>query len=104
MSSLHTAAALQERRAIEDKATELATQRREFNEGLTLNTWDIIELLRDPKHTVIPFDHLASLLGVSRQTLYRWREIGQKIPADWTVSAAMQARDEDGNLLFNFGG
>lgn len=96
-------AALQQRRIIEDRAAELAQQRQEANELLRRNTWDIIELLRDPQHGVIPFEQLAALLGVSRQTLYRWREIGQQIPADLTVAQAMTMTHEDGSAVFPFG-
>jgi hypothetical protein len=96
-------AELQDRRAIEDQAIKLAEERNRLTWEMAANTWAIIELLRDPRHSMMPLDHLANLLGVSRQSLYRWREIGQKIPAELSVADAMSMRDEDGNAVYNFG-
>jgi hypothetical protein len=43
------------------------------------------------------------MLGVSRQSLYRWREIGQKIPAGTTASEWLTMQDEDGAFIHNYG-
>jgi hypothetical protein len=94
---------LQARRSIEDRAVQLGTERAAIAQRNAENTWAIIELLRDPQHALVPLDHLASMLGVSRQSLYRWREIGQKIPADLTVAQAMTMTDEDGAAVYYFG-
>jgi hypothetical protein len=92
-------AELQDRRAVEDRAVQLAEQRQELTGRMTENTWAIIELLRDPRHGLIPLDHLANLLGVSRQSLYRWRETGQEIPAGTSVAEWLSMQDVDGAFI-----
>lgn len=77
---------LEAQRGIEDRAIALGTERQKLEDEMARNTWAIIELLRDPAHTRVPLDFLASLLTVSRQSLYRWRDIAQKIPEGMTVA------------------
>jgi hypothetical protein len=62
------------RRAIEDRAIALGDQRGELEDRLAENTTAILDLLRDWEGSGIPLDRLASLVGVSRQTLHHWRE------------------------------
>ena len=64
---------LQHQREIEDRAIALGDERNALDDQLGKNTTAIIELLRDWEGSGIPFDRLASLVGVSRQTLYRWQ-------------------------------
>jgi hypothetical protein len=66
-------AELRHRREIEDRAIALGDERTELDDQLGANTTAIVELLRDWEGSGIPFEHLASLVGVSRQTLYRWQ-------------------------------
>jgi hypothetical protein len=94
---------LQARRAIEDRAIELGAERGDLTARTMYNTHAIIDLLRDPAHATLPLDHLANMLGVSRQSLYRWREIGQKIPAGTTASEWLTMQDEDGAFIHNYG-
>jgi hypothetical protein len=62
------------RRFIEDHAIELGAERVRLEEQLTNNTGDIIDRMRDAAEAGIPLDTYAKLVGVSRQTLYRWRD------------------------------
>jgi hypothetical protein len=90
---------LQARRAVEDEAIRLGRQRHEALAQTAANTCSIIELLRKPEHALIPLDHLAQLLGVSRPSIYRWRERAQEIPADRTVADWLAEQDADGNFV-----
>ena len=90
---------IQARRAIEDEALRLGHQRSQLGAAMAANTHEIIELLRKPEHGAIPLDHLGQLLGVSRQSLYRWRETAQEIPADRTVADWRSERDEEGHFI-----
>jgi hypothetical protein len=65
---------MQARRAIEDRAAQLGADRRHLEADLAVNTSAIIDLLRDAEGSRIPYEHLATLTGVSRQSLFRWRE------------------------------
>jgi hypothetical protein len=66
-------------RAIEDRAIALGVERARLEELLEKNTGAVGALVREWEKagSPIPFERLATLVGVSRQTLYRWRE-----PAD----------------------
>ena len=58
---------------LEDRAIALGEERGQLEDRLAANTTAIVELLRDWQGSGLPFDRLASLVGVSRQTLYRWQ-------------------------------
>jgi len=90
---------IQARRTIEDEAIRIGQERAALSHRMTENTWTIIELLRRPEHALIPLDHLAQLLGVSRPSIYRWRETAEKIPPHRTVADWLSERDADGNLV-----
>jgi DNA-binding transcriptional regulator YiaG len=90
---------IQARRSVEDRAVQLGSARNELAARTTQNTQAIIDLLREPTHTLISLDHLANLLGVSRQSLYRWREIGQEIPAGTSATEWLSMQDEDGAFI-----
>jgi len=67
---------IQATRAIEDRSIELGDERGRLENELAANTTAIVALLREwaDAGSPIPLDRLASLVGVSRQTLYRWRD------------------------------
>jgi hypothetical protein len=80
---------IQARRAIEDRAVQLGAERRRLNDGIEANTQAILQLLRNAEGTGVPHDYLAHLTGVSRQTLYRWREdAGRLKPTDTAAEVA----------------
>lgn len=70
---------IQARRAVEDRALQLADERRGLDSQITANTQAIIGLIPEAAKAGIPFEQLAGLIGVSRQTLYRWREIAGRL-------------------------
>jgi hypothetical protein len=70
---------VQARRSIEDRAAKLGKERSKLDSGLATNTQAIIDLLRDATGSGVPYEHIATLVGVSRQTLFRWREIAGKL-------------------------
>lgn len=70
---------IQARRAVEDRAIQLGSERRDLDDRIAKNTQNIIDLISDAADAGIPFDHLATMVGVSRQTLHRWREIVRRL-------------------------
>jgi transcriptional regulator of acetoin/glycerol metabolism len=60
-------------RAIEDRAIELAAERRRLLGGLEETVGEALELLGEAEAAGVPAERLATLLGVDRTTLYRWR-------------------------------
>jgi hypothetical protein len=90
---------IQARRTIEDRAATLGAERRGFEVGLTANTHQIIDLLRDADGVGIPQEQLAQLLGVSRQSIYNWREIAAQIPAGETATQWAAKRTPEGHAL-----
>jgi DNA invertase Pin-like site-specific DNA recombinase len=72
---------IQAQRAIEDQAIKLGDERGDLEDRLAANTTSIVNLLREQEGSGIPFDRLASLVGVSRQTLYRWQEVARRLTA-----------------------
>jgi hypothetical protein len=65
---------MQARRAVEDRAVQLGAERRGLDDQAAANTQAIIDLLPQAETAGVPLEHLAGLLTVSRQTLYRWRD------------------------------
>jgi hypothetical protein len=92
------------RRALEDEALRIGRERAELADRTRENTWEIIELLRRPEHALIPLDHLAQLLGVSRPSIYRWRERAQEIPAGTSVAEWLSVRDPDTRAALRYKG
>jgi hypothetical protein len=77
------------KRGIEDRAIALGVRRQELAAEMTANTQGIIDLLRDAEGAGIPYEHLSQLLGVSRQTLFRWREVAARLkPGETTAQTA----------------
>ncbi len=64
------------RRVIEDRAAKLGATRSILEADLNENTAQIKVLLRDAEGSGVPYDQLAALLHVSRQTIFNWREPG----------------------------
>jgi transcriptional regulator of acetoin/glycerol metabolism len=69
---------IQVRRTIEDRAAQLGAERREFGQRVDANTRAVVKLLQETEGTGMSYDQLAQLIGVSRQTLYHWREVAQR--------------------------
>ncbi len=69
---------IQARRTIEDRAAQLGAKRTKIQARLAANTQAMVELLGEARGAGIPLEQLAALLGVSRQTLFNWRELADK--------------------------
>jgi hypothetical protein len=70
---------LRRRREIEDQAIELGSERAELQGRLRKNAAAMTALLETAIKQGIPVEHFARLVGVRRQSLYRWRaEASQK--------------------------
>ncbi len=70
---------MQARRQIEDWAVTLGHERHNLESGLSVNTQRIIDLMPQALAAGIPLDGYAKLVGVSRQTLYRWQEVSRRL-------------------------
>ncbi len=79
-----THAEIEIRRSIEDRAIALGDERGRLDDQLSKNIDEILALMREWEEAdqPIPFDRLASLVGVSRQTLYRWRDVAARLRAE----------------------
>ena len=73
---------LQKKHNIETLAVEAGEQRAKLDDELAANTQWIIDLMPQAMEAGIPFDTFAKLVGVSRQTLYRWREVAARLRAE----------------------
>jgi hypothetical protein len=62
------------RRDLEDRAAELGAKRAKLQARLESNTSAMTALVGRAEGSGIPYEQLAALLGVSRQTLFNWRE------------------------------
>lgn len=71
--------AVQARRAIEDRAVELGAERRALKSRQEGNVGAIVGLVQQAEG-ILPLEEVARLIGVSRQTLYRWQETGGRNP------------------------
>jgi DNA-binding XRE family transcriptional regulator len=65
---------LRKKQAIERWAVELGEERTQLEEDLLINRQSIMDREREALDVGIPVDAFARLVGISRQTLYRWRE------------------------------
>lgn len=65
---------LQARRELEDRAIALGAERRELDARQKGNLGAIVGLIHDAEG-ILPLEDIAKLVGVSRQTLYRWQEV-----------------------------
>jgi hypothetical protein len=64
---------IQARREIEDRIVKLGERRRQLQGKIDKNTQNIVGVVPEALKAGIPFDGVAKLIGVPRQTLYRWR-------------------------------
>jgi hypothetical protein len=68
---------LQPRRRIEDRLIGLGDERRELQDKTKGTVKAMIDLVPEAQQAGISFDGIAKLIGVPRQTLYRWQEIAE---------------------------
>ena len=73
---------MQARREIEDRALELGAERAGLEDRLGTNTEQIGDLLSKALETGVPVEHYSRMVGVSRQTLYRWQGVIARLRAD----------------------
>jgi hypothetical protein len=64
---------VQVRRNVEDQAMEAGAKRLRLAAELEANTNRIRRLLPEAIAAGIPIDRYAQMVGISRQTLHRWR-------------------------------
>jgi DNA invertase Pin-like site-specific DNA recombinase len=76
------AAKLAKRHGIETLAQKAGAERAKLDDELAANTQWIIDLMPDAIEAGIPFDTYAKLVGVSRQTLYRWKGVVRRLNAE----------------------
>jgi hypothetical protein len=69
---------LQARRAVEDELVQLGSERNRLESELASNIEAIVAAIPNATEAGIPFDGVARLVGVSRQTLYRWQEVARQ--------------------------
>jgi transcriptional regulator GlxA family with amidase domain len=65
---------LQATRTIEDKLVQLGEQRRATEQAVSENIQAITDTMAEAIAAGLPVERVAGLVGVSRQTLYRWRD------------------------------
>ena len=87
---------LQEKQNYEALAAEAGEQRSKLEDELAINTQWIIDMIPKAAEAGIPFDTFAKLVGVSRQTLYRWREVVAKLRADESAGEMLAKRTPEG--------
>jgi DNA invertase Pin-like site-specific DNA recombinase len=73
---------MQVRRIIEDRLARLGTKRAKLENEQAENIEAIVDAIPDAIGAGIPFDAVARLVGISRQTLYRWQEVARRLRAD----------------------
>jgi DNA invertase Pin-like site-specific DNA recombinase len=64
---------LQARRVVEDELAKLGSERNRIESEAGANIEAVVAAIPDAIEAGIPFDGIARLVGVSRQTLYRWQ-------------------------------
>jgi hypothetical protein len=64
---------IRQRRALEDRAIILGAERRTLEAQQAGNLGAIVGLIHDADG-LLPLEEIAKLVGVSRQTLYRWQD------------------------------
>jgi transposase-like protein len=71
---------LQATRAIEDRLVQLGQERRQIEQQSSENIRAITDTMREATAAKIPVERVAQLVGVARQTLYRWRDGAIRMP------------------------
>jgi ParB-like chromosome segregation protein Spo0J len=74
---------IQARREVEDEAAKLGLQRAALNTTLAENTASVKELLAVALDVGVTMETIATLTGISRQTLHQWRKPTQNQRAAW---------------------
>jgi DNA invertase Pin-like site-specific DNA recombinase len=70
---------LQRRQGLETLAVEQGQKHEQLRDDLASSRQFIVEeLIPKSAEAGIPFDRLAKLLGISRQTLYRWQRLSDR--------------------------
>jgi hypothetical protein len=69
---------IDQRREIEDRALNLRAERAELHGALRENTAAITSLLAEAGELGIAVEQFARLVGIRRQSLYRWRDIARR--------------------------
>jgi transcriptional regulator GlxA family with amidase domain len=69
---------IQARRTIEDEAIRLGAERADLDNKLAGNMQATMDLMHQALAVGIGIDQLARMVGVSRQTLHRWRNVAAK--------------------------
>ena len=64
---------LQTTRAVEDELIRFGAERNRLEGQLGANLEQIVDAIPEATAAGISFDRIAGLVGVSRQTLYRWQ-------------------------------
>ncbi len=77
-----TAERLHKRQGIERLIVEEGERRARLEDELLVNQQSIMDRLKEALAVGIPFDTVAKLVGVSRQTLYRWQEVARRLHAE----------------------
>jgi DNA invertase Pin-like site-specific DNA recombinase len=72
------AAWLHKRQGVERLLVKDGEQRIKLESELIANQQSIVDRLKEAHEVGIPFDGAAKLVGVSRQTLYRWQELARR--------------------------
>jgi DNA-binding transcriptional regulator YiaG len=90
---------IQARRAVEDRAVQLAEQRHKIDDQVAENTQAIIDLLPEAAKVGITLDQLAEVIGVSRQTLHRWREVAARLNPGESTSEMASKRTPEGHVV-----
>lgn len=70
---------LQVRRAVEDELVGLGAERNRLENEMARNIGAIIAAIPKATEAGIPFDGIARLVGISRQTLYRWQGVASRL-------------------------
>lgn len=87
------------RREVEDRAAQLGDERRRLQAQTAANTQAIIDLLRDSDGANVTYEQLASLLGVTRQTVFTWREQAARLAPGESAAEYANKRTPDGHAL-----
>lgn len=63
------------RRELEDRILQLGARRRELQDETRTIVKEMVDLIPEAQRAGVSFDGIAKLIGVPRQTLYRWQEV-----------------------------
>ena len=69
---------IERRREIEDEALALGSERAELQRRLRENSQALTAALERAVSHGMPVEHFARLVGVRRQSLYRWRDASRR--------------------------